>query len=866
MYIPINSKKNCNFGTFFLKNCPMKKFIPHIIAIVSFLVITFAYLSPVFSGKDIFGGDTQSYIGMAQEANTYNANHDDQTLWTGSMFSGMPTYQICMKDDNSVISLADDALRVLPGPTYRVFLYLVGFYILLIAFGLSPYWAIAGSIAFAFGSYNLIIIVAGHNTKAVAIAYMAPIIASIYLGFKKEKPYLGATLLALFLGLGLYANHIQIIYYTLFIAIIFGISEIVFTIKEKTFKKFFTSIGFLCLGAILAVGLNATRLITTAEYSKHTMRGDSNGLTIIESGDKHGLDLDYITAWSYGIDETLTLLIPDFKGGSSHTYLDADSHTAQKMGQITGFRDTGKDLSSTDKERLARTGNPKNLAELMYIQPMPTYWGTQPFTSGPVYAGAIVCFLFIVGCIIVPNRQRYWLITATILGILLSWGHNFMPFTEFFVNFVPLYDKFRTVSMTLTISCLCMVILAFLAIKELTSEKIDTNKKLKSLYIGAGVTGGLCLLFAIIPSLAGDFSAASDNSYGSSYSFLTETLPQDRMAMLQSDALRSLIFIALAFALLFFFVKGKIKTVIASVTLIALCAADMIPVAYRYLNERSFVKKEVRNKPFTASEADKYILADKTEDFRVLNLTVDVFNSSAPSYFHKNVGGYSAVKLRRYQELIEVHISKEIRDFTASLRTISTLGEAEEIFKQTPVLNMLNTKYLIYSPQAIPISNPYKLGNAWLVNNVDFVNSADEEMLSLGLDSLTNTVIVDKSTENAPVAKKYNSESGKIELIKYEPNAMTYKFSSTEDQLAVFSEIYYPDGWNAYINGEIVSYFRANYLLRAMELKAGDYEIEFRFEPKSYDIGKILSIICSILLTTASVYIIFAHLKNNFKR
>ena len=839
----------------------MKKAIPHIIAIVSFLIITFAYLSPVFSGKDIFGGDTQSYVGMAHEANTYNATHDEQTLWTGSMFSGMPTYQICMKDDSSIISILDDTLRLLPGPVYKVFLYLVGFYILLIAFGLSPYLAIAGSIAFSFGSYNLIILVAGHNTKAIAIAYMAPIIASIYLGFKKEKPYLGATLLALFLGLGIYANHIQIIYYTLFIAIILGISEIVFAIKEKTIKKFLISFGFLCLGAVLAIGLNATRLLTTAEYSKYTMRGDSNGLTLIESGNKHGLDIDYITAWSYGIDETITLLIPDFKGGSSATYLDADSHTAQKMGQLTGFRDTGKDLSSTDKERLARTNNPKNLAELMYIQPMPTYWGTQPFTSGPVYAGAIVCFLFIVGCIIVPNRQRYWLIAATILGVLLSWGHNFMPFTEFFVNYVPLYDKFRTVSMTLTISCLCMAILAFLAIKELMDENVDTKKKLKSLYIGAGITGGLCLIFALIPSLAGDFSASSDNSYGSTYSFLTQTLPLDRMEMLQADALRSLIFIALALALLFFYVKGKVKTIVASIALIVLCAADMIPVAHRYLNERSFVKKEVTNKPFSASDADKYILADKTEDFRVLNLTVDIFNSSAPSYFHKNVGGYSAVKLRRYQELIEVHLSKEIRNFTYSLKTISTLAEAEEAFKQTPVLNMLNTKYVIYAPQAMPIVNPYKMGNAWLVDNVNLVNSADEEMLSLGLDSLANTVIVDKSTENAPADKKYNSANGKIELINYEPNVMTYKFSSAEDQLAVFSEIYYPDGWNAYINGEKATYFRANYLLRAMNLKAGDYTIEFRFEPKSYDIGKILSIICSILLTTALSSIIFVTFK-----
>lgn len=844
----------------------MKRFLPHIIAVVTFLVITFSFLHPVFSGKDIFGGDTQSYVGMSQEANTFNQTHDDQTLWTGSMFSGMPTYQICMKDDNSIISFTDDVLRILPGPTYRVFLYLIGFYILLVAFGLSPYWAIAGSIAFAFGSYNLIIIVAGHNTKAVAIAYMAPIIASIYMGYKQKKPYIGATLLALFLGLGLYANHIQIIYYTLFIALILGISEIVFAIKEKTIKKFLISTAFLCLGAILAVGLNATRLITTAEYSKHTMRGDSNGLTILDSGDKHGLDIDYITAWSYGLGETFTLLIPDFKGGSSATHLDADSHTAQKMGQITGFRNSKKGLSNADKERLARTGNPRNLAELMYIQPMPTYWGTQPFTSGPVYAGAIVCFLFIVGIVLVPNKQRWWLISATVLGILLSWGHNFMPFTEFFVNYVPLYDKFRTVSMTLTISCLCMTILAFLAIKELISKDIDTKKKLKALYIGAGITGGLCLLFILVPSLAGDFSSPGDNSYGGAYSFLSETLPLDRESMLTSDATRSLIFILLSFIALWLFVKNKINATIAAITLCILCTADMLPVANRYLNERNFVKKETKNKAFTASEADKFILADNSEEFRILNLTVDIFNSSAPSYFHKNVGGYSAVKLRRYQELIEVHLSKEIKEFSSGLGKISYISEAEELFKSTPVLNMLNTKYIIYSPQAMPISNPHKLGNAWLVDNINLVNNADEEIISLGVAPLNNTIIVDKNIENAPLERTYNSKAGTIELINYEPNYLKYKFSSTEDQLAVFSEIYYPDGWNAYINNEYVPHFRANYLLRAMELKAGDYTVEFRFEPKSYDVGKILSIICSILLTTALACIIFAVCKKDFIR
>lgn len=824
---------------FVIKLNTMKKYLPHLIAAITFLVVTFAYLYPSLQGKVIFGGDTAGYVGMSHEAVTFNQQAEEQTLWTGSMFGGMPTYQICMTEPNSIVAHIDNCLRVLPGPTYRVFLYLAGFYILLIAFGVSPYLSIAGAIAFAFGSYNLIILVAGHNTKAVAIAYMAPIIASIYIGFRK-KPWWGAALLALFLGLGLYANHVQIIYYTLFAVICYGISELVFAIKEKQLKPFFITITWLILGASIAVGLNATRLITTAEYAKATMRGQSNGLTLTQSGQQEGLDFEYITNWSYGIDETFTLLIPNYMGGASVGTLDENSTTAQTISELTGMRGP----------RLAKT---------METFRLPLYWGEQPFTAGPVYVGAIVCFLFLLGMQILPNRERWWLLSATVLGILLSWGYHFEPLSRFFVNYVPMYAQFRTVSMTLTITCLCMCITAFLALKKWCDSEEPTS--LKPLYIAAGITGGLCLLFALFPSLAGSFSSANDANFVGDYAFLQETLPQDRATLLSNDAWRSFAFIALAFIALWGYAKRFIKGHIFTIIMVALVAIDMLPIAHRYLNESHFVSKKSTTDGFKPSTADTFILNDKDPNFRVLNLTVDVFNSAQPSYFYKTIGGYSAVKLRRYQELIDVHLAKEIEQASMQLRNIQTYAEADAIFANTPVINMLNTKYLVYHPEAYPIQNNLAMGNVWLVDNIQWSQNADQEISALKQVDLHQTAVIDQAFQPLFIEQTYSAKNGNIQLTSYAPNQLVYHFSSTEPQMAVFSEIYYYTGWKAYINGTEVPHCRANYVLRAMPLAAGEYDIVFKFEPQSYQIGKILTIICSILLTLAFGYIIFAKFK-----
>lgn len=846
----------------------MKKVLPHVIAVLVFLIITLAYLYPVLQGKTIYGADTQSYIGMSKEAHDYNETHDDQALWTNSMFGGMPTYQICMDQPDTVLKYIDTALRVLPGPTYRVFLYLVGFYVLLLLFGVNPYLSIAGAIAFAFGSYNLIIIVAGHNTKAVAIAYMAPIIASIYYALRKN-PWVGSALLAFFLGMGLYANHVQIIYYTLFIVIILGISELVFAIKEKHVADFFKRVGILCIGAVIAVGLNATRLMTTAEYVKATMRGDSNGLTI-EDGDKHGLDKDYITAWSYGVDESMTLLIPDFKGGQSSGQLDENSHTAQAFADRTGLRPLGRALTDAEKARVDRyvrsnpeDFQPRNLAEFMYAYSLPLYWGTQPFTAGPVYVGAIICFLFVLGLMVVPQRQRWWLLAVAVLGLVLSWGKNMMWLTDIFIDYVPMYNKFRTVSMTLTMTCLAMCIMAVLALKEIFSDRIDNERKLKYIYISAGITAGICLLFAVFPSLAGDFRSINDQAFSGDYAFLQESLVLDREDMLASDAMRSFVFVVLAAVVLFLYSKNLLKSKMAAVTIIGvLLAADMISVASRYLNADNFVKDSDVRAERVPTPADEYILNDKTLDYRVLDLTVDIFNSSAPSYFHKTVGGYSAVKLRRYQELIDLQLAPEITSLTQGLRRISDESGVDSLFAKSNVLNMLNTKYVIFHPSAIPLMNKYAFGNAWFVDRIRFAENADEEMSLLDDVDLKEVLVMDKQFAASVPENRFDTDNADIQLVSYEPNELRYLVNAPTSQMAVFSEIFYYKGWKAFIDGgEDVPILRGNYLLRAAYLPAGRYELVFSFNPSSYTVGNVLEIISSVLLTLAFACIIFVGLK-----
>lgn len=855
-----------------MKNWISQPFVPHIVAVVVFFLLTFFYLTPAFQGNIIFGHDTLSYVASAKEAHTYNEHNDDQALWTNSMFGGMPTYQISMTQPQSILTYIDAVLRVLPGPSYRLFLYLVGFYVLLVAFRVNPWLSIGGAIAFALGSYNLIIIVAGHNTKAVAIAYMAPIIGSVYMAFR-EKRLLGTVLLTLFLGLSLFANHIQITYYTLFIVLCFGVSEFIFGVKEKKLVHFFTTVGILLVGVVIAVGLNATRLLTTAEYAAYTMRGASNGLSLDNGQEQKGLSKDYITQWSYGIDETLTLFIPNVKGGSSVGKLTEDSQTAMKFAELSGYKPLGRNLTKEEQSRidsiLKRNPDnftPKNLAELMYMYELPLYWGTQPFTSGPVYIGAIVIFLFFAGLYLLPARDKWWMLAATLLGIMLAWGKNFMPLTDFFIDYVPMYNKFRTVSMTLTIPAITLTLMAILTLKSFFNTNVSIDSKRKALYIGGGIAGGITFLFWLFPSLAGSGVSPQDVNYTGNFAFLQQTLPQDRLQLVSQDAFRSLLFIVLATLVIWLSIEGKIKQYIAYPAIIILFTIDMLPIASRYLNNASFVPDTITTTSFPKREVDKIILQDKDPNYRVLDVTVDIFNSAVPSYYHKTIGGYHAAKMRRYQEMIEVHLAKQIQAITASFATAKTENDIQATMQQQQVLNMLNMKYLIYHADAPPIQNRYAFGNAWVVKNSMPVASANEEMLALTTVDLASTVVIDTTTQTFFSSVPLSSDSlARVELSLYSPNELRYTFSSTSNQMVVFSEIFYDKGWNAYIDGEKTPYYRANYILRAMNVPLGTHEIVFRFEPKSYEIGNILSLISSILLTFAFLGIIFAGSKKNKK-
>lgn len=824
-----------------------KNYWPHIIAIVSFIIISFIYFSPFLEGKELIGHDTESWIGMYQEAKTYNETHREPTLWTNSMFGGMPTYQIGIPKQINALSIINFPASVFPRPIFTLLAYLIGFYILLISFRVNPWLSLGCSIAFAFGSYNFIILAVGHNTKALTIAYMAPLIASVIFSFRRNK-WIGSALCALFLGLAIGANHLQILYYTLIILIIYGISELIYGVIEKRTKDIFTTIGLLIVAAAIAIGTNATLLLTTKEYSEYTMRGKSNGLSTSLDKDSHqeGLNKDYITQWSNGIDETMTLLIPNYKGGASQEKLSSSSNTANKLREM----------------------NVQDVDNIMQTTPMPTYWGTQPFTSGPVYVGAIVCFLFVLGLFLVDGKNKWWLLAVTILSITLSWGKNFTPLTDFFINHVPMYNMFRAVSMTLVMAAFSMTLMAALALKEIFNQDIDKTKKTKALYISAGIVGGISLIFALLPSFAGNFKAANDQmltSYGYP-DFIVKTLPMDRAALLRSDAFRSFVFIALTFGILWYYINKTLKAKFVYITISILFLADMVPIAKRYLNKDNFQEKHI-GEYFTPSNADKAILRDHTY-YRVLDITVDIFNSSKPAYFHKCIGGYHAAKLRRYQELINTHLSREIANIGASFQSAQkaqSLDPVTQALSQSQVLNMLNMKYLIYNPEAEPLVNHFANGNAWFVNTCYITQTPDEEMLKLGTINTKKELVADKEYSNfIPKQIQIDTTAG-ITLTSYAPNDLKYQSHSKTNQIAVFSEIYYDKGWNAYIDGLQVPYFRANYLLRALPIKAGTHEIEFRFEPKSYSIGNTIVAISSILLILAIVGAIFYEYKKRSK-
>lgn len=824
----------------------LTKFAPHIAAILLFICISFMYFTPVLEGKQLLGHDSESWMCMAKETMDYNTAHDEVTLWTNSMFGGMPTYQISMNQPYNAIKYVEDVIHFFPNTIYNLLLYLIGFYILLLAFRFNPWLAIVGSIAFSFASYNFIIILAGHTSKAITIAYMAPLIGSVYMAFR-DRRLAGSLLTAIFLSLAIRANHVQILYYTVIVLLIFGIVEFIYSIRDKKLAEFAKSAGMLVAGAIIAVGMNATTLLTTYEYGKYTMRGDSNGLTTDSHSSQHGLNTDYITNWSYGIDETMTLLIPNFKGGASGGTLTPDSETGKKLTSLGAA----------------------NVDTMMKEMQLPLYWGTQPGTSGPVYIGAIICFLFVLGFFLVDRRTKWWLLPMIALTLMLSWGEHFMWLTELFIKYAPMYNKFRTVSMTLVATGFGITLMAMLALKEVFNDKTDKKALLRAVTISAGIVGGIALLFALIPSLSGSFVADSiknpaDAQFQGDYSFLKETLPLDRAAMLRSDALRSLMFVLAAAGLIWLYTKNILKKNLAYVCFAVIILIDMVPVAKRYLNDSSFQRKRQIETLIKPTVADNAILQDKSQ-FRVLDATSNIFNDATPSYFHKNIGGYHAAKLRRYQELINMQLDKEIAQLFGTFQRAKTPDVILNTMDSLGVLNMLNMKYLIYNKEAAPLVNPHANGNAWFVKNIRVAADANEEMKLVGEINTKTEMVVDKSFAAQLPTKLTADSTARIALTSYKPNDLIYNFSSKSDQVAVFSEIYYDKGWTAYIGGKEVPYVRANYLLRAMPLKAGNYDIEFKFEPKSYSYGNMAALISSIALLVCILAFLFWQWKSGKK-
>ena len=798
-----------------MKNISFKQVLPYLSAVVIFVVISLAYFSPLLEGKKLKQSDITQFKGMSKEISDFRDATGEEALWTNSMFGGMPAYQISVQYKGNVLRYLDQLMQLyLPQPAGMVFLYMIGFFILLLVLKVDKWLAIAGAIAFAFSSYLFIIFEAGHNSKAHAIGYMAPVLAGIILTYRGR--YLaGGIMAAIALSLELLTNHLQITYYLMMIAGVFVITELVSSIREKQLPGFAKATGVLIIASIFAVASNITNIWATYEYGKETIRGKTE-LTSEKSNRTSGLDKDYATGWSYGKMETFTLLIPNFNGGSSQGALSETSNTYKAL--------KSNNIDETQASKV--------------IKALPLYWGSQPGVAGPVYIGAILMFLFIFALFVVDNKYKWWLLAATILSILLAWGKNFMPFTNFFMHYVPGYNKFRAVSMTLVIAELCIPLLAILGLQKVFSGEVDKKKLLKYLYYSLGIAGGISLFFAIAGSAIFDFISPADEQYKSYFpDWLIAAIREDRAAILSADAFRSLAFILLAGAAIWAMINQKIKKPVFFTALILLILIDMWSVNRRYVNNDSFVRKSVDAVPFQPTIADEVIMKDKDPDFRVFNQSVgNPFADASTSYFHKSLGGYHGAKLRRYQELIDYQLSKG----------------------NMSVFNMLNTKYFIVPDekggQPQMQINMQAMGNAWFVNNAHMVNNADEELNALTGFVPAETAVYDKRFEDQVKGHIISKDTlATIALTDYKPNHLTYKSETSKEQLAVFSEIYYQKGWNAFIDGKPAPYFRANYVLRAMIVPAGTHTIEYKFEPQIYKTGEKISYASSILLVLLAV-------------
>ena len=803
----------------------MKKLLPDLIAILAFVLLSFAYFFPAdIENRILFQHDTAAGAGAGQEVKEYYEQTGERSRWTNSLFGGMPMYQIAPSyDSTKSLQWVQKAYQLfLPDYVCLTFMLRLGFYILLRVFGIPVWLAGLGGIMWAFSSYFFILISAGHIWKFITLAYVPPTIAGIVLAYRGKLLW-GGILTALFVALQITSNHVQMSYYFFFVILFFVGAYFEKAWRTKTLPQFFKASAVLIVAALVGIAANVSNLYHTYAYSKETMRGKSE---LVQTGDaakqtSSGLDRDYITQWSYGIDETLTLLVPNFKGGASAAL--SQSETAMSK------------------------ANP--MYSSLYGS-LTQYFGTQPMTSGPVYVGAFVLFLFVLGCFIVKGPLKWALIGATFFSIVLSWGKNFMPLTDFFIDYVPLYNKFRAVSSILVIAEFTIPLLAIFALKRLLEEPEILKQEKKPLGISLLLTAGIALLLAIAPGSIGSGYVPAQEAQmlqnavnqqmipANELSDILANLGEMRAELVSSDALRSFIIIGIGCSLLWLYASGKLRSSLTIAGITILCLADMWGVNKRYLNDAQFVPHSIRTETFTKTNTDELILQDTSLDYRVLNFATSTFDDNNTSYWHKSVGGYHPAKLRRYQEMIEHHISPEMQ---AAYKAIATAGgEMDSVdANKFRILNMLNTKYFIFPAgqqrQTVPILNPHAYGNAWFVNKVQYVNNANEEIDALDSIIPTETAVVDARFKDVlkGTTESYKDSLSSIRLTSYTPNRLTYETNNAQDGIAVFSEIYYPDGWHVTIDGQPAELARADYILRTMYVPAGQHTIEMRFDPTS---------------------------------
>jgi len=846
----------------------------HFLAVLIFLGISFAYFMPsMIEGKVIHQSDIINWKGASKEVVDYRAKTDEEPLWTNSMFCGMPDYLISAVFKHNYMSPIRTGYGLYLGfPAEFIFYYLIGFYIALLLFGVSPILAILGSIAFAFSSYFFIIIDAGHVTKAQAIGFMAPIVAGTYYSLTK-KPIFGALVVAFFLCFQILTQHMQITYYTMIAAGVLSILVIGKQIFDKQFKHIALAIISLTAAVILAVGLNISSLYFVNEYGKYSTRGVSE-LTQKDTKNKTtGLDKDYATDWSYGISESWTLLIPNFNGGgASDDYRYSEFYKNNIEQYKNYFIEQGYSLGEADQAANSAIGGQ-------------LYWGAQPFTSGPVYAGAIVCFLFILGLFVVRGQLKWWLLSITIISLMLAWGKNLMWFSDFWFDHIPGYNKFRTVSMTLVIAELSIPLLGFIALDRFVKGKVtpceckpflgikippflnfsksySANIIIKALII----TGGTLLFFALFGTGLFDFKSIHDTHETG------KEIIEARQQLFTADVWRSLGFVVIAACLLILWFtdlvwKKQQKSLALFATILGFFILfDMWSVNKRYLNASDFVAKHEMDQPFVESTADTFILANNPDKARVLNLAVNTFNDASTSYLHQSIGGYHGAKMKRYQELIEAGIIPEIQTMIGVLNNKPTQLTIDSALSKLNILNMLNAKFIIYSPQAAPLINLQCNGTAWFIKNVKIVPNADNEIaiLTKGLNTKTSIVVDKRFEKDVKIETAFDSLSS-IKRTSYKPNHLIYESNASVPEIAVFSEIFYDKGWNAYIDGKPTKYYRANYVLRAMNIPAGKHTVEFKFEPKMYNLGGLITLGCFIILMGITIFYIVDQIRRKGK-